>query len=215
MRESLNDNPVVQAIVIGVLLLGAAALVMMQMGGGSGGGGAPADSATATLTTPSGGSAEITATDNGDSTSISADVTVPNSPGVAAPAAQTAPAEFKAGPGLPRQLVSDHDSGRTIVLLIDKPGGIEDSALRSAVEGLRGDSGLAVYITDAKGIARFAQITQGVGVAQVPALVVVSPSRSGGAPRASVSYGFRSSDSVRQAVRDAVYRGDTRGYDPG
>lgn len=214
MREALNENPVIQAVVIGVLLLGAAGLLLMQMGGGGDGGSSP--TASATVTGPGAATSEVSVTDNGDSVTAGLSTTVPTTGASLAPTpVAAAPAEFKAGPGLPRRLVSDHDRGKTIVLLVSEPKGIEDADLRAAVNGLRGDADLAVYITEAKGIARYAQITQGVGVAQVPALIVVSPNTTGGSPRATVSYGFRSSDSVRQAVRDAVYRGDPRGYDPG
>jgi hypothetical protein len=48
-----------------------------------------------------------------------------------------------------------------------------------------------------------------VDVNRVPALVVIEPKRAtdGGMPEASVSYGFRSAESVLQAIRDAGYRG--------
>jgi hypothetical protein len=49
-----------------------------------------------------------------------------------------------------------------------------------------------------------------VNVNRVPALVVVRPKKlTHGPPVASVSYGFRGPDSVRQAVRDALYKGPT------
>lgn len=187
MRDALNENPVAQAVVVGVLLLAAAFLLMTQIGGKKKDTAAPvADTA---------------------STAVAAPSAVPAIGGTAS---------FEPGPGLPRSLVTDHQQGRTIVLLIAKKDGLEDAPVRAAVDGLEGDPKLAVYVTDSKGIARYAQITRGVGVSQVPALIVVSPSRAGaGEPRATVSYGFRSAESVDQAVRDAVYRGVTRGYDPG
>jgi hypothetical protein len=144
----------------------------------------------------------------------------PSPPAPAAPPGTTAvvpagaPAPFEAGPGLPRTLVAAHAEGKTIVLLVAKRGGLEDAPVRAAVEGLKGDTGLSVHITDTKGAARYAGVMQGVGVSRVPALVVVGPGGQG-EPRASVSYGFRDAAGVRQAVRDAVYRGVTRGYDPG
>ncbi|MBA2380928.1 MAG: hypothetical protein H0V73_02355 [Chloroflexi bacterium] len=215
MREAINNNPMVQAAVIGVLLLGAAVLLLTQMKGSK-----PAEPSPAVaVTTADGTTAEITATqDDASTATVTATVKAPDGstlPQSASVTPAAAPAEFKAGPGMPAQLVSDHAQGRTIVLLVDDPKGIEDKPMRAAVNGLRGDGSLAVYTTDAKGIARYASITQGVGVSQVPALVVVSPSSAGEAPKATVSYGFRGADSVRQAVRDAVYRGLTRGYDPG
>jgi hypothetical protein len=55
-----------------------------------------------------------------------------------------------------------------------------------------------------------------VGVNRVPALVVVRPRRlSGSVPEAQVSYGFRNSQSVVQAVQDALYSGkDDLPYSP-
>ncbi len=63
-------------------------------------------------------------------------------------------------------------------------------------------------MTHAAGISRYAKITEGVDVTQVPALVVVRPRQlANGTPTATVSYGFRGPDSVEQAVRDGLYRG--------
>ena len=58
---------------------------------------------------------------------------------------------------------------------------------------------------------------EAVGLNRVPALVVVRPKDVAGAPpQAQVSYGFRSSQSVVQAVRDALYKGkDDVPYHPG
>ncbi len=51
---------------------------------------------------------------------------------------------------------------------------------------------------------------------RVPALLVLAPRKvSGdGLPVATVSYGFRGYDSVRQAVRDADYEGKALPYHP-
>ncbi|MFN2612245.1 MAG: hypothetical protein ABR536_02620 [Solirubrobacterales bacterium] len=204
MRAALNENPVAQAVVIGVLLVITAFMVLTQLGG---------KKETGAATPPSGVAAAPSASGAAATGSGPAPASV-TAPSVAPTAGATA--SFEAGPGLPRSLVSDHQHGRTIVLLIAEKGGFEDAPLRAAVERLKGDRKLSVHVTDAKRIARYAQITQGVGVSQVPALVVVSPNGTGGGqPTATASYGFRSAESVNQAVRDAVYRGVTRGYDPG
>jgi hypothetical protein len=216
MREALNENPMVQAVVVAVLLLAAAVLLLTQLKG-SDPASAPEASSSAAVTTADGTTGQISASTSGNTTSVSATVTTP--PGgttgsVSAPAAvPTGP--FAPGPGVPRSLVADHDAGKTVVLYIYDKKGLEDGPVRHAVEGLRGDSKVSVYMTSAQGITRYAGITQGVGVNQVPALVVVSPHNVGGTPRATVSYGFRGNGSVEQAVRDAVYKGRTLGYDPG
>jgi hypothetical protein len=200
MREAINDNPVVQAVVIGVLLIGAAVLVLTSMGGKK------SPSATEPVAATSGQVVAPAATPSTPSASAV--------PSTAAPAAPVGP--LVAGPGLPKKVLAGYSSGKTIVLYVYNPKGIEDRDVLKAVNGLKGDSKLAVFTTGDKGIARYSRITQGAGVSQVPALVVVSPrGQSGGEPKATVSYGFRSSEGVTQAVRDAVYKGKTLGYDPG
>ena len=106
--------------------------------------------------------------------------------------------------------------GDTVVLLIVRRGGIDDRLVRSSVASLSGDSGVALFTARANRIARYSRITQGVGVSQVPALVVVRPkSVSGAMPEAHVTYGFRDSQGVVQAVHDAAYSGkDNLSYSP-
>ena len=78
------------------------------------------------------------------------------------------------------------------------------------------DRGVSVFVTRANHAARYSRITQGVGVSQAPALVVVRPKRvSGSVPEAQVDYGFRDAQGVVQAVHDAVYSGkDNLPYSP-
>jgi hypothetical protein len=112
------------------------------------------------------------------------------------------------GPGLPRDVVSAWKRDDAIVLLIVRPHGVDDRLVRSSVESLSDDSNVAVFIARAQHVARYSRITQGVGVDHVPALVVVRPrSETGSTPQAQVSYGFRNSQSVLQAVHDALYTG--------
>ena len=64
-------------------------------------------------------------------------------------------------------------------------------------------------------IFRYASITLGVEVSRVPALIVMRPrSLSEGIPQATVSYGFQSTQSVVQAVRDGSYDGPGATYYP-
>jgi hypothetical protein len=216
MREKLNENPMVQAVFVGILLLAAAVLLLTQLKGSSSDG-ASASTQSASVTTADGTTGDISASTSGDTTSVNATITAPSAGTAAAASVPTvAPVgPFAAGPGVPRSLVADHNAGKTVVLYIYDKKGLEDAPVRHAVEGLRGDPKVSVYMTNAEGITRYAGITQGVGVNQVPALVVVSPRDVGGTPKATVSYGFRGNGSVEQAVRDAVYKGRTLGYDPG
>ena len=207
MRKSLNENPTVQLAVIGVLLVAGALLLAT---------GALTGGKKSSSTEPDASGAGVAPTTSSATPPASTGTEPSTAPPVdssAAPA--TGAAALTAGPGLPRPVLSAYRDGQTIVLLVVRGAGIEDRDVRSAVEGLRGDAGVAVFITRAVGIARYARITQGVGVDRVPALVVVRPRRlSGGVPEAEVSYGFRGAASVEQAVRDAVYDGPKLPYHP-
>jgi hypothetical protein len=131
-----------------------------------------------------------------------------SSPGGALPPAPVSPDALRPGPGLPAPVVNAWKSGDAVVLLIVRGGGIDDRLVRGAVRGLSSDADVSVFVARAKDVARYSRITQGVGVSRVPALVVVRPKRlSGQAPEAQVSYGFRDSQSVLQAVHDALYKG--------
>jgi len=115
-----------------------------------------------------------------------------------------------------RAVAEAYRAGDTIVLLVVRSGGVEDSMVRGAVEKLRGDGRVAVFVTRAEGIARYVRITQSVAVDRVPALVIVRPRwATGGTPQATVEYGFRDAQSVVQALKDAVYQGRTVPYHPG
>ena len=210
MRRALNDNPIAQIAVLGVLAVIVAFLLMSR---GSHDSGSTATSATpaaprrrtpparrpsssprSTTTPPSAGSAAVAPT------------TVPP-----AGAATGAPAGgFVAGPGLPEPVAKAYADDKAVVLFVFRNRGIDDAAVRSSVERLRGRSDVAVFVTHAANIARYARITEGVDVNRVPALIVVRPRQlTHGTPTASVSYGFRGPDSVEQAVRDALYQGPT------
>ena len=103
-----------------------------------------------------------------------------------------------------------------MVLLVVRQGGIDDRLVRNSVRSLSSDRGVSVFVTRANHVARYSRITQGVGVSQAPALVVVRPKRvSGSVPEAQVDYGFRDAQGVVQAVHDAVYSGkDNLPYSP-
>jgi hypothetical protein len=77
-------------------------------------------------------------------------------------------------------------------------------------------SGVALFETSVDHIARYAEITGPLGVAEAPALVVVRSRRlNGGGPAPStVTYGFQTADDVRQAIVDSRYRGPELTYAP-
>jgi hypothetical protein len=189
MREKLNDNPLAQAAIVGVLLVAAA---IFLMGGGGGKGEEEEGSAE-------GGSASVAApVEAGSPTDLPAPST-----GVGAP------------PPLPAAVTSAYEAGDTVVLLFVRDGGIDDRRVTGAVDSAGSLPGVVTFVVPASKIARYAAIAQGADVNRVPALVVVSPkSVDGGVPQASVHYGFQSFESVEQAVIDAGYKGHTLPYHP-
>ncbi len=190
MREKLNENPLAQVAVIGVLLVLGIVMLMSLSGGGEESGSEPeAESATTVTSAPAitpAGETPVT--------------------GSAAP---------PPAPPLPSDVTSAYKAGETVVLLIVREGGIDDDLVREDTGALEGIPNVALFVVPAKQIARYAAITEGAGVNRVPALVVVRPKGlSHGAPTASVDYGYQEGEDVVQAVVDARYKGHTLSYHP-
>jgi hypothetical protein len=115
----------------------------------------------------------------------------------AAPVAVT-----KLPPGVsPRILPVVHALGQdqVVVLFFSQDGSADDSATRSAVNGVRGMKGVAVFNAGIDELAMYRPILANVGVSQVPAVVVVRPGR-----QAQLLEGFIDKSSLRQAVADAL-----------
>jgi hypothetical protein len=207
VRKTLNDNPVLQVVILGVLGVGVAFLLMTRVMHKSDSSSTPTtpttSAATGTATPPTAGA---TSAVPGASTGAVPSTTPPSTAAPIAPSA--VPSKLIPGPGLPEPVARAYADGKAIVLFVFRNRGIDDAAVRTSVERLRGRGDLAVFVTHAAGISRYASITEGVDVNQVPALVVVRPRQlAHGTPTATVSYGFRGPDSVEQAVRDGLYRG--------
>jgi hypothetical protein len=209
MREALNSNPVVQIAVIGVLIAVAGLFFMMNMKKGSGSSGSSSESSAASSSVVPGTTSPTTVSPDGTASSApSAAGSVSGVPSPSAGAGTVSPDALIPGPGLPAPVVKAWKGGDAIALLVVRGGGIDDRLVRGSVQSLSGNTGVSVFVTRAKHVARYSRITQGVGVNQTPALVVVRPRReSGSVPEAQVSYGFRNSQSVVQAVDDALYSG--------
>lgn len=189
MRDKLNDNPVVQAAVIGLLLLSAVFFFVST----SGGGGGESEEGEA-------GSAEAAAIVEAESTAAT-----PPAPGALAEAA----------PPPPREVVDAFRAGNIVVLLFVREGGIDDHMVERDLDRISGFPGVSTFVVSVDEIARYASITQGVDVDRVPALVVIRPKRVvRDVPTASVQYGYQSPQSVEQAVIDAGYEGPTLNYHP-
>jgi hypothetical protein len=212
VREAINNNPVVQIGLLGGLALIVAVFFMMNMKKGSSDTSSTASSAApapATSSAPATGSTAATGS-AGTAPSIGGSApTAPSTTGTVSPDA------LIPGPGLPKPVITAWKRGDTVVLLVVRQGGIDDRLVRNSVSSLS-EPGVSVFVTKANQVARYSRITQGVGVSQAPALVVVRPKRvSGPVPEAQVSYGFRDSQGVVQAVHDAVYDGkDNLPYSP-
>jgi hypothetical protein len=212
VREAINNNPIAQVAVLGGLLLVVGLFMMMNMKKGSSDSGSTNSSAAGTPTTSSPATTSPSAP--------GATAVAPGSTGSAPAAPPTSgsvnPDALIPGPGLPRPVITAWKRGDTVVLLVVRPHGIDDRLVRSSVRSLSDDRGVSVFVTRADKVARYSRITQGVALSQAPALLVVRPKRvSGSVPEAQVSYGFRDSQGVVQAVHDAVYSGkDNLPYSP-
>ncbi|HEV2857721.1 MAG TPA: hypothetical protein VGW80_04885 [Solirubrobacterales bacterium] len=198
MREKLNENPLAQVALIGALLVASILALTMMRGGGEGEAEeaeAPVPTTTATAVPPAG---EVTETATA----------TPTASGTAAlPPVTTSPP--------PKAVTSAYESGKTVVLLIVREGGIDDRMVKEDAGALSAVPDVALFVVPSQEIARYAAIAEGAGVNRVPALVVVRPkSLSNGSPTASVSYGYQDSESVVQQVVDARYKGRTLSYHP-
>jgi hypothetical protein len=211
VREAINNNPMVQVGVLGALALIVAVFFMMNMKKGSDSGSTESSATPAPATS-------APATGGATASTGSAGTIAPGSAGTSTGAPSTgsvSPDALVPGPGLPDSVIEAWKRGDTVVLLVARQGGIDDRLVRSSVRSLSAP-GVTVFVTRANKVARYSRITQGVGVSQAPALVVVRPKRvSGSAPEAQVAYGFRDAQGVVQAVHDAVYSGkDNLPYSP-
>lgn len=197
MREQLNNNPMVQMGVVAALLLAAAIFLLTSMGGG---GEAESESESSSIATVAPGEGAAP------------------SPGEEAPPAATsagAPLPTLATEPLPKPVLSAWNANRIVVLLIVNDRGIDDDIVKRASSSLQAMPGVSTFVVPVSQIARYASITQGVGVDRVPALVVLRPKKlDETVPTASVSYGFQDAESIEQAVIDAGYKGPTLEYHP-
>lgn len=192
MREKLNDNPLMQMAVIGVLLLGAGFFIMSSMGGK--------------------GSEE---SESAAPVSASAESTAEAPASLSSALAKVSQASASAARPLPRPVNAAWQANKIVVLLFVRNGGIDDELMAAATARLAALPGVAAFIAPASQVSRYASVTEGVGVNRVPALVVIRPKHlHQTVPTASVSYGFQSGESIVQAVIDAGYKGPTLAYHP-
>jgi hypothetical protein len=191
MREQLNSNPLAQLALVGVLLVAVGFFVLSSGGGGEEEEG---EAGTATETTLG-----VTDAAEGGAT---ASVGLPPSASLDAPP-------------LPRHVLRAYEANQTVALLFVREGGIDDRLVKQATQDIAAFPDVSLFVISASRISRYAEISEGVGVERVPALVVLTPKRlKQSVPTASVSYGFQSPQSIEQAVIDAGYKGPTVDYHP-
>jgi len=194
MREKLNDNPMAQVALVGVLLVVAAVFLLGKMGGGS----EEEEGSESTA-----GTAAVAA--------VAAELETGGQP-AALPQPGTGPGS---PPAPPRPVVSAFNSGRTVALLFVRDGGIDDRIVTNAVRQLDAIGGVATFVVPVHQIVRYVTITQGVDLNRVPALVVIRPKHlDDGFDTAIVKYGFQNPESINQAVVDARYDSGTVPYHP-
>jgi len=205
MRQALNSNPVVQISVIGVLVVVVGLFMMMNMKKGG------SDSSSAASDTPAASGSPTAGTTTpvqvpGSTMPPAAGAGAASLPGVTS--GTVTPEALVPGPGLPRPVISAWKRGDAVVLLVVRGGGIDDKLVRGSAESLSDHPRVALFVARVGQVARYSRITQGVGLDHAPALVVVRPrAESGAVPQAQVRYGFRNTQSVVQAVDDALYKG--------
>jgi hypothetical protein len=220
MRKALNDNPMVQIGVLGLLALVVGFFLITQMGKSSSSStssttSSPTSSSAASVA-PTDSSAAATATPDSTATTppastpdASSSTAVPTAPATGAPAAGAG--KFVAGPGLPKPVVDAYNADRVVVLLVVRHGGIDDDAVKRNLQTVSGMPDTAIFMTNAGHVSRYSRIASGVDLDRVPALIVLRPKKltDGGVPTATVSYGFRGPMSIAQAIADALYKGPT------
>lgn len=201
MREKLNENPVAQIALIAVLVVVVGYFALNKLGGSSESEAAssePVATETTTAEAPVVGEEAAEGLEGATPTASTSAVTAP------------------IGKKLPRAVDTAYRSGFTVVVLVYRDGGIDDTLVRQSSAGVAGMADVAFFAVPVKDVATYSAITGPIGVDQAPALVVVRKrglNGSGPAP-ATVDYGFRDASEVMQAVRDSKYTGPQLSYAP-
>jgi len=205
MREKLNENPVAQIALLGVLAIVVGYLVLSKMGGGE------------ESSSSEGATSSVESIAPTESTEISTGSTGGETVGTAPQiAAATSSVVAPASRPLPHKVGVAYKDNKIVAVLLVRDGGVDDHIVRRATKMLEGNSHIALFSAKAKHVARFAALTGPLGVNRVPALIVVRPKHlnDGGPAPASVTYGLNSGTGIRQTIREAVYKGPHLTYAP-
>jgi len=207
MREKLNENPKAQVALVGLLVVAVGFLLVTRMGGG-GESAAPSTEVAATVNGVVGTGSTPGEAVEGAVENLEASV------GTATTSAAVLPSSMPVDP-LPHPIDAAYKSGKTVVLLFVRDGGIDDRIVHHATKALDSLSGVYLHVVPAHQVAQYAAVTVGIGLSRVPALVVLRPKKvSKGQMEATVDYGYQTPKTVVQAVRDARYRGPESTYHP-
>lgn len=192
MREKLNESKAAQIGLVAVLVV-VAAFMLLKGGGGE-----------------SEGEAEEPAA--GGETAITTEAAPPTGGG----GMGELPTAVPTADAPPRQFTAAYDSGQTVALLVVHDGGIDDAYTTRALKEVATIEHVTAFVVPAKHISRYASVTVGLDVNQLPALVVLRPKPlSEGVPQATVSYGYQTPESIYVSVLDATYKGPEITYHPG
>ena len=190
MREKLNESKAAQVGLVAVLAV-VVAFLFLGKGGGS---------------SSSGSEAELSV----EPSETLAVATAPTGMG-------ELPSSLPDAAPLPHRFSAAYDADETVALLVVHDGGIDDAYTALALKQVAAVEDVAVIVVPAKQISRYASVTVGLDVSQLPALIVMRPkSLSHGVPQATVAYGYQTPQSVYQTIVDASYQGPEGGaYHPG
>jgi hypothetical protein len=191
MREKLNESRAAQIGLVAVLVI-AVAVIFLKPGGGGGG--------------ETAAEAPVVAGETG----------VPTAATTGGSGMGELPTAVPAVKGPPRAFVAAYDAGDTVALLVVHDGGIDDAYTAAALKKVASIEDVATFVVPAKQISRYASVTIGLDINQLPALIVLRPKQlSGGVPQATVSYGYQTPESIYVSVLDATYKGPEVTYHPG
>ena len=86
-----------------------------------------------------------------------------------------------------------------VVLFFSRPGAADDTGAEQAVRSLRGVDGVQIFSPNFEDLDDYRPVLAGVGVAQVPAIVIARPGK-----QAQLVEGFVDRQSLRQQVEDSL-----------
>lgn len=206
MREKLNESQAAQVGLVAVLVVIAIVFFLKSSGGEEESAESEAGPTVATVNGE-------TATGATPGEAVEAAVAGLEE-GAAASASGEVPSSVPAPPP-PQEFTSAYESGQTVVLLVVHDGGIDDkltSETSGAIEAIANTTLIRVPLQQ---LPRYASVTVGLDLNRLPALVVMRPKGlSHGVPQATVDYGFQTTETAVQAVRDASYAGPEATYHP-